>query len=157
MKKISSLKEFIRVIKNYPYITFDMDSYCRVAPYGYGDLFCEKVLISSKLRKELDIDILTLHKFKYIYLFPSLKHVKNFLDLNIQLYEDNVELPYSKHICSTLLITLATSGLLLQYDYRFLKIYRRYREKGVIEECSSWRKLNRTIIEIKEIISSIRE
>lgn len=141
MKELKSRKELRSALSLAKFFTFDQEGKC--ATWVYGKRLCKVYKLSEKLQERVHDK---LGKYfngpGYLFIFKSIPDARKFIEVNLTRYEESVYQPDSSEIAYTLLMAVATTELLLQYDSQFLRIYLRHKEEGVVPELSQWRSIN---------------
>lgn len=141
MKELKSRKELRSALSQAKFFTFDQEGKCET--WRYSQKLCKVYKLSDKLQERIHDK---LGKYfngpRYLLIFESLPDAKKFIEVNLMKYEDSVYQPDSSEIAYTLLMAIATTDLLLQYDYQLMRIYTRHKEEGVIPELYRWRAIN---------------
>lgn len=144
VKTLTNRKELRSALKQAKFFTFDQEGKCKT--WFFSKCLCKVVKLDERLQERVS------DKFgryfngpQYLYIFPGIPEVRKFIEVNLPRYEEYVCQPYSSEMAYTLLLALATSDIMLQYDFQFLKVYKRHKEEGVIPELQRWRTMNQCL------------
>lgn len=152
-KILNSRKELRLALQQAKYFTFDQEGNART--WFFQQKLCNVFELSSKLQERVHDK---LDKYfngpRYLYIFDDLPQAKSFIDVNLNLYEEKVCNPDSSELAYTLLLATATTDTILQFDFRFLRIYQKNKEKGAIPELHRWRAINQCLKDMNLVIKN---
>ena len=153
MKELKSRKELRSALSQAKFFTFDQEGKC--ATRIYSRRLCKVYKLSEKLQERVSDK---LGKYfngpQYLLVFESIPDARKFIEVNLTIYEESVYQPDSSEIAYTLLMAVATTDLILQYDAQFLRIYLRHKEEGVVPELYRWRAINNCLKDMLLVINN---
>ena len=155
VKVINSRIELRSVLQQAKFFTFDQDGKCFT--YRYSEKLCKVIKLSNKLQGRVHDKLGPwFNGPKFLYVFESMTSVRKFIEVNLPRYEENILDPDSNEMAYTLLMATASADLIIQYDFKYMRIYLNHKEKGAVPEFKSFTSIKACLDEMLLVINNFK-